>query len=103
MRKTPVCFPADPGFTVANANPFGCVGTSFEESVHWIANLIEIPLGKLVALWPSKLNQTRVDGEPHNSSGPVFAPSVMHSGDEPTKRQGFLPAIGLYDFHIVAP
>jgi hypothetical protein len=52
-------------------------------------------------LWASKFNQARVDGEPHNSSGPAFTPSVVRHGDELTKRQKVFPAIGLHSFHII--
>jgi len=81
---------------VAKINRFGFGGRSFKESVHRIANLIETPLGKHEALWSLKLDQACVDGEPHNASGPALAPGVVHSGDKPTKRQGFLPAIGFH-------
>ena len=55
--------------------------------------VIEIPFGKDEALMSSKLDQVGVDGEPHKSTGPVFTPNVVRSGDELAKRQSFLPAI----------
>lgn len=45
-------------------------------------------------LLSAKLNQLRFDGEPHNPSGFVLAVGVVNAGDELTKRQGLLPAIG---------
>jgi hypothetical protein len=44
----------------------------------------------------SKLNQVSLDREPHNPSGFAFAPSVIDTHDELTKRQVSLPAIGFH-------
>jgi hypothetical protein len=96
IRMASVCFPDDPVVVMAKVNRFGFVGRSFKQSIHQIANLIETPLGKLEALWSSKLDQPCVDGEPHKSSGPAFAPGGVRRGNEFTKRQGFLPAIGFH-------
>jgi hypothetical protein len=91
-----VCFPDDAVVIAAKVNRFGFTGRSFKQSVHQIVNLIETPLGKLEALRPLKLDEVCVDGEPHNSFGPAFAPGVVRHGDEFTKCQGFLPAIGFH-------
>ena len=55
--------------------------------------VIEIPFGKDEALMSSKLDQVGINGEPHKSTGPVFTPNVVRSGDELAKRQSFFPAI----------
>jgi hypothetical protein len=55
--------------------------------------VVEIPLGKHETLWPPKLVQVRVEGEPHKSTGPAFTPGIVRGGDELAKRQWFLPAI----------
>ncbi len=101
MQRASVCSPDDPDVALAKVNRFGFAGWSFKESIHRIANLIETPLGKHEAFSSSKLDQACVDCEPHNSSGPTFTPSVVHSGDEPTKRQGLFPAIGLHSLNII--
>jgi hypothetical protein len=91
----------DPDVVAPKVNRFGFLGRSFKHSVHLIVNLIETSPGKLEAQWSLKLDQLCVDGEPHNSSGPTLAPSVVRRGDEPTKGQGFLPAIGLHNLKIL--
>ena len=53
-----------------------------------------LPLCDLKALWPSKLNQVRVDGQPHESFRPAAPQSAIRAGNEVTKRQYPLPAIG---------
>jgi hypothetical protein len=47
----------------------------------------------LKALWPSKLNQVRVDGQPHKSFRPAVPPSAISASNEVTKRQYLLFAI----------
>ncbi len=63
-------------------------------SLKW--EVIEIPPGKHETLWPPKLDQVRIDGKPHKSTGPAFTPGVVRGGDELAKRQWFLPAIRLH-------
>ena len=101
IRKTPVCRRDGPAVAKANAHPFRCGGPGFKESVHRSANLIKTPLGKLEPFWSSKLDEVRVDGEPHHAFGPAFTPRFVRRSDEPTQGQGFLSAIGLHSFHIV--
>jgi hypothetical protein len=45
----------------------------------------------------SKLNQVRINGEPHNPFGLVFAAGVVNARDELTKRQCLLLLIGFHD------
>jgi len=86
-----------PGVIAVRVNPFAYVGTSFKESVHGIASSVETFFRNHEASLPSKLNQTCVNGEPNNSSGPSFAPGVIRSRDELTKRKRFPFAIGFHD------
>jgi len=90
------CFLEDPDVVMAKVNHFAFLGRGFKHSVHEIVNLIETSFGKLGALWVSKLDQMRVDGEPHNPSGPSFTPGSVRGGDETTQRQGLFPAIGFH-------
>ena len=41
----------------------------------------------------AKLNQARLDGEPHHRAGLALAADVVNACDEFTKGEGFLPAI----------
>jgi|SRR5208282_424075 len=59
--------------------------------------VVEIPSRKHKTLWPPKLDQVRVEGEPHKSTGPAFTPGIVRGGDELAKRQGFLPAIRFHN------
>lgn len=43
-----------------------------------------------------KLNQVRLDGEPHKPSGFLFAAEIVSVGDKLTKPQDFLAAIFLH-------
>jgi hypothetical protein len=96
IRRTSFCFLDGPDVFMAKVNRFAFPGWSFKHSVHEIVNLIGTQLGKLEALWSWKLDKVCVDGEPHNPFGPAFAPGVVRRDNELTKRQGFLPAIGLH-------
>ena len=51
-------------------------------------------------LWSAKLNQMRLEGEPHNPACLVFAVSVVNARDKPAQRQHFLLVIGLHDMSI---
>jgi hypothetical protein len=53
-----------------------------------------LPLRDLKALWASKLNQARVDGQPHKSFRPAVPPSAIRARNEVTKRQHLHFAIG---------
>jgi len=59
----------------------------------------EVPFGKDEALLSPKLDQVCIDGEPHKSTGPAFAPGVMRSGNELAKSQGLLPVISFHDLN----
>ena len=100
IQKVSVFFVGDPDVIVAKVNRFGLVGRRFKERVHRIANLIETPLRNHKALLSSKLNQVRLDGEPHNPSGLVFAMGVVNTRDELTKRQRLLLMIDLHGMNI---
>jgi hypothetical protein len=47
-------------------------------------------------LWPAKLNQARLDGEPHKRFGFALASQVVNACDEFAKREGFLPAMNIH-------
>jgi hypothetical protein len=94
------CFPGVPGVVVAKVNRFGLVGMSFKERVHGIANLIESPLRNHKALLAAKLNQVRLDDEPHNPPGLVFAVSVVNACDQLAKRQRLLLMVDFHDMSI---
>src|SRR5208283_2807505 len=96
LRRGSVRFPGGPDIVAAKVNHFGFAGRSCKQSVHRIANWSGTPLRNHKAIASSKLNQVCVHGEPYNSSGPLFAPSVVRGHDELTKRQGSFPAIGLH-------
>jgi len=61
--------------------------------VHLKWEIVEIPFGKHETLWLPKLEQVRIDGKPHKSTGPASTPGIVRRGDELAKRQWFLPAI----------
>ncbi len=94
------CFPGDPGVVVAKANRFGLVERSFKERIHRIANIFETPLRNHKASLSSKLNQVRLEGEPHNPAGLVFVVGVVNARDELAQRQRLLLVIGLHDMNI---
>jgi hypothetical protein len=48
----------------------------------------------------SKLNQVRIDGEPHNPFGLLFAVGGVNGRDEITKRQRLLLVIDLHGMRI---
>lgn len=100
MQKDSAGIPGDPGVVVAKARRFGLVGRSFKERVHRIADLREIPLRNHKALLAAKLNQVRLDDEPHHPSGLVFTVGVVNARDELTKRQRLLLVIDLHGMRI---
>ena len=95
IRRASVRFPDDPDVVGAKVNRFGFVGRSFEQSVHIFAPGLKSSRNHK-ALWSAKLNQVRLDGEPHNPSGLVFAVGVVNARDELTKRQRLLLVIDLH-------
>jgi hypothetical protein len=99
IRRATVCFPDDPDVVVARVNRFGFVGRSFKQSVHIFAPGLKSSSNHK-AFWSLKLNQLRLDGEPHNPSGLMFATGVVNACDELPKRQGFLPALGFHGANI---
>ena len=52
------------------------------------------------AFLAAKLNQVRIDGEPHNLSGLVFAVGVVNARDELTQRQRLRLVIDLHGLNI---
>ncbi len=52
------------------------------------------------AIVSSKLNQVRIDGEPHNPFGLLFAVGGVNGRDEITKRQRLLLVIDLHGLNI---
>jgi hypothetical protein len=99
IRRAAVCFPDDPDVVVAKVNRFGFVGRSFKQSVHSFAPGLKSSRNHK-ALLAAKLNQVRLDGEPHNPSGLVFAVGVVNARDELTKRQWLLLVIDLHGVNI---
>ena len=99
IRRASVCFPDDPDVVGAKVNRFGFVGRSFEQSVHIFAPGLKSSRNHK-ALLSAKLNQVRLDGEPHNPSGLVFAVSVVNTRDELTQRQRLLLVIDLHGLNI---
>ena len=47
-----------------------------------------------------KLNQARIDNQPHNSSSLASSPGAISRRDELTKRQYLLLAIGFHDLNL---
>ena len=99
IRRASICFPDDPDVVGAKVNRFGFVGRSFEQSVHIFAPGLKSSRNHK-ALLSAKLNQVRLDGEPHNPSGLVFAVGVVNARDELTKRQRLLLVIDLHGMNI---
>jgi hypothetical protein len=97
--RTPVCFPDDPNHVVAKVNRFNSVGRSIKQSVHIFAPGFK-PSKNRKALLSTKLNEARLDGEPHNPPGLLSAAGVVNARNELPKRQGFLPAIGFHGRNI---
>jgi hypothetical protein len=95
----PACFPADPGLTVAKVNRFGFVDRSFEQSVHIFAPGLKSSRN-YKALRAAQFNQMRLEGEPHNSFGLVFAVDVVNARDELTQRQRLLLVIDLHGMNL---
>jgi hypothetical protein len=95
IRRASVCFPDDPDAAAAKVHRFGFVSRGFKQSVHIFAPGLKSS-GNHPALFSAKLNQVRLDGEPHNSFGFLSAASVVNGHDELTQRQDFLPAIGFH-------
>jgi hypothetical protein len=95
IRRTSVSFPDDTTAVVARVRRFGFVGTRFKKGVHIFALGLKSSRNHM-ALLSVKLNPMRLDGEPHNPSGLRFAPDIVNTRDEFTKRQGPLPAILLH-------
>ena len=83
IRRASVCFPDDPDIVGAKVNRFGFVGRSFEQSVHIFAPGLKSSRNHK-ALLSAKLNQVRLDGEPHNPSGLALAVGVVNARDELT-------------------
>jgi len=52
------------------------------------------------ALWSAKLNQVRLDGEPHDSFALAPAAAVIDARDEFAECQGFFPALILHGLII---
>ena len=99
IQKVSVFFVGDPDVVVAKVNRFSFVGRSFKQSVHIFAPGLKSSRN-YKAIVASKLNQARLDGEPHNPSGLVFAVGVVNARDELTKRQGLLLVIDLHGMNI---
>jgi len=99
IQKVSVFFVGDPDVIVAKVNRFGLVGRRFKVRVHiFVPGLKSSRNHK--ALLSAKLNQVRLDGEPHNPSGLVFAVGVVNTHDELTKRQRLLLVIDLHGIRI---
>jgi len=99
IQKVSVFFVGDPDVVVAKVNRFSFVGRSFKQSVHIFAPGLKSSRN-YKAIVASKLNQARLDGEPHNPSGLVFAVGVVNTHDELTKRQRLLLVIDLHGIRI---
>jgi hypothetical protein len=99
IQKVSVFFVGDPDVIVAKVNRFGLVGRRFKVRVHiFVPGLKSSRNHK--ALLSAKLNQVRLDGEPYNPSGLVFAMNVVNARDELTKRQRLLLVIDLHGLNI---
>lgn len=95
LGRVSACLVGDPDLLVAKVNCFGLVIRSFELAVHIFAPGLKSSSNH-DAFLSAKLNQVRLDGEPHNPAGFPFAADVVNARDELTKRQGALSAIGLH-------
>jgi hypothetical protein len=93
------CFPGDPGLIVTKVNRFGFLGWRFKQSVHIFAPGLKSSSNHK-ALRAAKFNQVRLEGEPHNRTGLVFAVGVVNARDELTKRQHLLLVIDLHGLNI---
>jgi hypothetical protein len=93
------CFPGAPGLIVAKVNRLGFVGRSFKQRVHFFAPGLKSSRNHK-GLRAAKFNQVRLDGEPHNPSGLVFAVGVVNARDELTRRQRLLLVIDLHGMNI---
>ena len=76
IRMVSVCFPDEPVVVVARTNRFGFVGWSFEQSIHIFAAGLRSSRN-YKALLSVKLNQARLDGEPHDPGGFAFAADAI--------------------------
>jgi hypothetical protein len=99
IQKVSVFFVGDPDVIVAKVNRFGLVGRRFKVRVHiFVPGLKSSRNHK--ALLSAKLNQVRLDGEPRDPSGLVFAVGVVNARNELTKRQRLLFMIDLHGMRI---
>jgi len=99
IQKVSVFFVGDPDVIVAKVNRFGLVGRRFKVRVHiFVPGLKSSRNHK--ALLSAKLNQVRLDGEPRDPSGLVFAVGVVNARDELTKLQWLLLVIDHHGMRI---
>jgi hypothetical protein len=96
IRRATVHFPEDPRVAMAKISRFGMGRNDFQERAHGVVNLSGTTPGNGKALLSSKLDQACFDGQPDHTPGPSFAPSVVHTHDELTKRQRLLHWIGFH-------
>jgi hypothetical protein len=89
--RNSICFPDDPEVVVVKVDRFDIAGRSFRPGVHVFAPGLESSRNHK-ALMSAKLNQVRLDGEPHKPSGFLFAPEIVNVRDKFTKPQDFLAA-----------
>jgi hypothetical protein len=82
-----------------DVQPFRFLGRSFKQSVHIFAPGLKSSRNHQ-RLRAAKFNQVRLEGEPHNPSGLVFAVGVVNARDELTQRQRLLLVIDLHGLNI---
>jgi len=63
---------------------------------HKNGDFVGMPLRNCVAPPSAKYNKVRIDGEPYQFSGFLFAADLVNVGDEITKTQYFLLLIGFH-------
>jgi hypothetical protein len=95
IQRNSGCLPGDPDIVVARVNRFGIVDRSSSHGIHFLSPGLKLS-GNYKALLSAKLNQVRLDGEPHKPSGLAFTATVVNARYELTKPECFFPVMGFH-------